>query len=281
MTPTAAKPIIPAAPPAYPGPPAANQTSRSGLPGGGWYGKKLVLLVALAFLVHLVLICFFGTKTRIVPRRVSHVPRLQLADDGNPMTALEDPTLFALPNRKDFSSVSWSKVPVITEPSFQWNESPRWLGLETNHPEATFETFALAPARLELAEEVKPPPPVTGTPARLGGAMPAGSSLNIPGDLASRGLLSTVDLPSLPYDNVIPASRIQVLVDASGQIVSAVLLPPTDSTEAVERCDAADQLALVIARQLRFVPARQLNVGEIDFCWQAVPVRLNHSPTGL
>ncbi len=94
-------------------------------------------------------------------------------------------------------------------------------------------------------------------------------------------MLNTIDLPSLPYDNVIPASRVQVLVDPSGQIVSAVLLPPTDSTESMERSDAADQQALVIARQLRFARAGQLNVGEIDFCWHTVPVHLNHGPTGL
>ena len=281
MTPVAANPITPAVPPAAPGPPATNQTPGSELPGGTWRGKKLVLLIALALLIHLGLIWFFGTKTQIIPRLVSHVPSLQLANDENPMIALQNPTLFALPNRKDFSSVSWSKLPAINETNFQWTESPRWLAPETNHPEATFGEFAPVAAQLELAEEVKPPAAVTGTPAQLGGSMPVGSSFKILGDLASRGLLSTVDLPSLPYDNVIPASRIQVLVDASGQIVSAVLLPPTDSTEGMERFDKADQLALEIARQLRFVSARQLSVGEIDFCWRAVPVRLNQSPTGL
>lgn len=281
MIPPEANPVAPPGPQADAAPPAACQTSRSEMPGGAWYGKKLVLLIALAFLIHLGLICFFGGQTQIVPRRVSHVPRLQLADDGNLMIALESPTLFALPNRRDFSSVAWSKVPAVNQPSFQWNESPRWLAIDTHSPEATFKEFAPAPARFKMAEGIKPPPALTGIPAQLGGAMPAGSSLNLLGDLAHRGLLSTFDLPSLPYDNVISASRIQVVVDPSGQIVSAVLLPPTDSTESADRYDRADQLALVIARHLRFVPARQLQVGEINFCWQAVPVRLNPGPTGL
>ncbi len=196
------------------------------------------------------------------------------------MIALENPTLFALPNQRDFSSVSWSKVPIVNEPSFQWNESPRWLAPETNNPEATFGEFASAPARLKFAEAAKPPSTVTGTPAKMGGAMPVRSSLKILGDLARRGLISTVDLALLPYDNVIPASQIQVLVDPAGQIVSAVLLPPTDTTEGMDRFAMADQLALEIARQLRFAPASQLSVGEIDFCWQAMPVRLNQSPSG-
>jgi len=281
MIPPAANPDTPAAPLSDPASPAAGQTARTGLRGGAWYGKKLFLLITIALGIHLGLIWFFGNKTPVVPRRVSHVPRLQLADDQNQMIALQDPTLFALPNRRDFSSAAWSTIPVVREPSFQWNESPRWLAPETKSPEATFEAFAHAPARLKIAPEVKPPPVMTGTPAQMGGAMPVASSLDILGDLAGRGLISTVDLPSLPYDNVIPASRVQVLVDPAGEIVSAVLLPPTDSTEAVERCDAADQEALAIARQLRFGPASQLNVGELDFCWHAVPVRLNHDQTGL
>ncbi len=181
MTPPAANPVTPSAPQTGPGPPAASQTPQSELPCGAWYGKKLLLLIALAFLVHLGLIWFFGAKTQIVPRRVSHVPRLQLASDGNPVIALEDPTLFALPNRKDFSSVSWAKVPVASEPSFQWIESPRWLAPETNRPAATFGQFAPAPRRLEMVEEVKPPPAMAGTPAQMGGAMPISSSLIILG----------------------------------------------------------------------------------------------------
>jgi hypothetical protein len=286
MTPPAANPITPAAvTPAVvqtdPASPHANQFPGSGLPGSGWYGKKLIVLIALALGVHLGLIWFFGNKNRIVPRQVSHVPRLQLANDQNQLIALEDPTLFALPNQKDFSSVTWSAIPVVAEPSFQWNESPRWLAPETNSPETVFKAFTRAPAPLGMAPEAKPPPVMTGTPAQMGGAMPDASSLEILGDLTGRGLLSTVDLPSLPYDNVIPASRVQVLVDPAGDVVSAVLLPPTDSTEAVERCDAADQQALVIARGLRFAPGSQLNVGELDFCWHATPVRLNHDPTGF
>jgi hypothetical protein len=232
-------------------------------------------------MVHLGLICFFGTKSQIVPRRVSHVPRLQLADGENTMIALEDPTLFALPNRRDFSSSSWSRIPLVSEPSFQWNESPRWLALDTNSPATAFTDFAPMPAPLEMAQEVKPPPVVTGTPAQLGGAMPVNSSLNILGGLSGRDLLKPVDLPSLPFDNVIPSSRVQVLVDPSGQIISAVLLPPIDSTEEMDRCDAADQQALVIARRLRFTPSSHVNVGEIDFSWQAVPPPSKHSPTQL
>ncbi len=90
-------------------------------------------------------------------------------------------------------------------------------------------------------------------------------------------MTTSLALPSLPDDDVIPPSRIQVLVDQSGRIVSAILLPSTDSTEAIQRCDAADQRALGIAKQLRFNPARQLDLGEILFSWHTVPMHSNNS----
>jgi hypothetical protein len=246
-----------------------------------WTWKSLSLFVLFAALIHLILICIFGSRSQIMPRTVSHVPRLQIAGASDPLIALGNPTLFALPNPRDFISAIWLTIPAVSNPSFRWSEPPRWLSLPTGNPDATFRNFTKSPAIPLMPPEVKPPPPFNAERVPIGIALPMSSSLKISGPLGRRDLLSSVVLPSIPYDNVIPPSRIQVLVDESGNVVSAVLLPSNDMVEAIERNDAADQQALAISRHLRFAPASQLNLGELVFLWCTVPTHLTNSPTGL
>ena len=63
----------------------------------------MLLFILLAMLAHVALIGFFGTRSQITPRMASRVLRLQLAGDRDPLIALGDPTLFALPNPRDFT----------------------------------------------------------------------------------------------------------------------------------------------------------------------------------
>ena len=78
-------------------------------------------------------------------------------------------------------------------------------------------------------------------------------------------MLDNINLPSLPWNDVIAPSRVQVLVDAAGNVVSAVLLPSDNAAEAAGRADIGDTNALQIARALRFAPASQADVRRIDF----------------
>lgn len=244
-----------------------------------WPWRKIFFLVVLAVVAHVALIKFFGTHKQIVPRPVANVPHLQLANEADQFIALANPTLFALPNPRDFASVIWLKVPAVTPPSFRWNEPPQWLPLDTGNPGAAFQQFLPSPGVPEIQLNVKPPPELSVPSVSLGGALPQSSTLKIIGELAQRVLLNPVVLPSLPYNNVIPPSKIQVLVSPTGTVISAILLPLTDSLEAVERCDPADQRALELARRLRFAPARQLAFGEIIFQWHTVPGPLNQPQT--
>ena len=72
-------------------------------------------------------------------------------------------------------------------------------------------------------------------------------------------------LPPLPFNDVLPPGRVQALVDAAGNVVSAVLLEPSG-------LELADTNALAIARNARFAPAAQLTFGEIIFNWHTIPV---------
>jgi TonB family protein len=97
---------------------------------------------------------------------------------------------------------------------------------------------------------------------------------HISGDLAHRSLANSkaIALPSLPRNDVIGASTVQVLVDAAGNVASAVVLEPNADPE-------ADQLALQLVRTLRFAPAPRLTFGEITFTWHCVPVMTTNEPS--
>ena len=95
--------------------------------------------------------------------------------------------------------------------------------------------------------------------------------MQIEGTLAQRQLPSEISLTNWPCANVIAPSKVQVLVDAAGNVVSTVLLPPDSGFTATDQYDKADQRALEIARTLRFTPAASTVLGRVIFNWQTVP----------
>jgi hypothetical protein len=60
----------------------------------------------------MLLLFAFGGRKQIVPRAVANVPTLRLADDSSELLALNDPTLFALPHQKDFTSAVRLQTPL-------------------------------------------------------------------------------------------------------------------------------------------------------------------------
>ena len=100
----------------------------------------------------------------------------------------------------------------------------------------------------------------------------------ITGELAQRQWLNPVSLTNWPYADVIAPSRIQVLVDESGYVVSAALLPPDNPGETANHYDLADKSALESARAARFSPASHLTRGQLIFNWRTVPPAATNSP---
>jgi len=74
---------------------------------------------------------------------------------------------------------------------------------------------------------------------------------------------------------------VQVLVDAAGNVVSAVLLPPANPGDAASQFATADQRALELARRLRFEPAPRLTVGQMNFDWRTVAPPATNSPAAV
>jgi len=266
---------------AAPADPAAHSpgemlTTPPMLPHAGWSGAKLIFFIALVLAAHLAFIFIFSSKKTIVPRTASDGPQLQLADAANELIALDDPTLFALPHANDFATAFWQHPPVIPPPPFDWTEAPRYLPVATQKLGSVFNEFMQTNPPVKFALNFKPPPPfATFLPATI--SPPPSSTLQITGELAQRPWLNPFSLPSLPLDDVIAASRVQVLVDAAGNVVSTVLLPAENSAEALGHADEADQRALAFARQVRFAPAEQVTLGELIFNWHSVPTATTNS----
>jgi hypothetical protein len=246
----------------------------------GWSRTRWWLFVAIVFAAHLALIFAFGTRQQITPRPAANVPQLQLADAdaGDDLIALGNPALFALPNPRDFASAVWEQVPVVPPPSFRWTENPRWLPLAAENLGAAFTQLMHTnpPSRFPL--DFKPAPLFSEPDLPGVNALPPISTLQITGELAQRPLLHPVSLPSLANNDVLPPSRVQALVDAAGNVVSAVLLPPESAAEALGRSDHGDTNALALARSLRFTRAPSVTVGQLIFRWRTIPLAATNAP---
>ena len=72
-------------------------------------------------------------------------------------------------------------------------------------------------------------------------------------------------------NDVIAPSKVQLLVNEAGNVISAVLLPPDSGYIAADQYDRADQRALELARAARFAPSSRLTIGRMIFNWHTVP----------
>jgi hypothetical protein len=129
----------------------------------------------------------------------------------------------------------------------------------------------------EMPLNFKPEPKLSEPVIAVDDAMPPATTMQISGELSQRRWFNQIELPSLPWNDVIAPSKVQALVDPAGNVVSAVLLPD-NGIEAAAHYDLADQLALQLARSLRFAPAPRLMFGEIIFNWHTVPLTTTNAP---
>jgi len=246
--------------------------------GGGWSLSHWLVLIALIFALHVALLYMFGARKEIVPRAVAGAPALRLADNSDEFLALNDPTLFALPHPGDSTMAIWSQAPIMNRPSFRWTQAPRWLPLSARGLMEVFNRFMQTNSIASLPLRLKPPARLSTPSQPIEPVLAEASTMRVEGDLTQRRLLTPLDLPSWPYPNVIAPSKVQLLVNAAGNVASAVVLPSDNNLEALNRYDAADQRALELVRGARFTPAPRLTIGRIIFTWHTVPPLLTNSP---
>ena len=258
------------------GPGASGETKPPGK--GKWPLSLWLLLIGLVLAVHLVLIFAFGGRKPVTPRPVINAPALALADGSSDWLILNDPTLFALPSREGFAGPAWLEPPHVEFHRQEWTEPPRWLQLPGGELGAIFSQFMQTNPLATFQFELKPPPRFTAPLVPLEPNFAGASTLHIEGDLAWRPLLTPMPLPSWPYADVIAPSRVQVLVNGAGEVVSAVLLP-SDIPGEVQDADA-DQRARELARAARFATGPGLTVGRLIFDWCTVAPAATNAPAG-
>jgi hypothetical protein len=243
-----------------------------------WTRSRWLTFITLIFTAHVLLLFAFGGRKQIIPRAVTNAPTFSLADSSSEWFALNNPTLFALPHRKDFASASWLPVHALNPPSFRWTEPPRWLPLSADDLGMAFNQFMQTNRFAGFALQLKSPVKLTAPGLPDEPALAQISMLQIQDDLAQRRLLDPISLPSWPYANVIAPSKVQLLVNEAGDVISAILLPPGSGFTAADQYDRADQRALDLARTARFAPSSRLTIGRMIFNWHTVPPPDTNAP---
>ena len=242
-----------------------------------WSNRHWWSVIALAVAAHFALVCIFGAKNGRPVRPVERVPFLQIARPGDEWMGLQDPTLFALPHPHDFAAATVAEWPLIAPAPLRWTTPPHWLALSSTNVGQSLGQFLKTNQNLAWELNFKPEPQFSQPEVSYVGPLPQNSSYRLRGELAHRSLLSPLVLSNWPSADVIAPSKVQVLVDPAGKVISAVLLPADYGFESANRDDAADQAAVNLARGARFTPARELTVGQIIFNWHGVPLTVGET----
>jgi len=243
-----------------------------------WSRSRWLMLIALIFIAHVALLYAFGERRPVVPQTAVTAPVLHLAGGSDEQLALNDPTLFALPHRRDYASVLRRQKPILVQPPLLWIATNGWLQLSGNAPGMAFDEFMQTNQLAGLELQLRPPLKLSTPDLPIEPVLPQTSTLRREGGLASRPPLNSLTLTNWPYPDVIAPSIVQVVVDAAGNVLSAVLLPPDDPLEGARRYDNADQYALALTRTIRFEPALHLTTGRLIFNWHTVPVTNPNEP---
>jgi hypothetical protein len=252
-------------------PPAPAETEPA--PRESWSRPRWIFYVTLAFAVHIGLIFAFGNRKPVEPRAVVKAPAMRFTTGRSELQALADPTLFALPHPHGFAAASWLQLPRIEFAPFRWTEPPQLMTLPAAKLATAFLRYAQANDIPRPELETLPPPGLTQLEVpEQPTALKQHSQVRVNGDLANRRWLNAPALlRSWPATDLLTNSLVQVLTDADGQILSAVLLPPGSGAK------VADQRALELARSARFAPfsrnGDRLTMGTIIFEWHTVPCR--------
>jgi hypothetical protein len=254
--------------------------------------RKMLLLrpglwiaVALVFAAQVAVVFWLGNPPAAAPTQRTAAPVIHLAGkEWQELLSLEDPTLFVLPHRNNFSGAVWVKnTPQPFEPT-NTPEPPRPLALAPEELGAAFSIFMETnPAPRFQSEmglqfgDLNHSRTVSARPT------PVPSALGVEGDLARRRLLTPFHLPPQTNSDVLKNTEVQVLVDALGNVFSTVVVAGSGNAD-------VDALALTnFAKNARFEPIKAaapgtvlpntVTFGKLIFEWQTVPAPPTNSPS--
>lgn len=234
---------------------------------GGWSRRRWATLLALVFVVQLAFLFALGDRQPVKPRGVQPV---MVRSSESPFAALQDPTLFALPNAHGVAGLTWLKTPVVARAPFRWTTTPRLLALPAQDLGLAFSPSweSNSPANLTFAAKPQPETLILAAPSISAAPPITNSTLRITRDLAARRWLNLPPLRSWAGTNLLAPSVVQALVDAEGNVRSLTLMPPGSGSR------DADEYALQLVRQAHFTAGRKGEapvLGEMTFRWHTEP----------
>jgi hypothetical protein len=246
-----------------------------------WKPRQWFYSIAGLFLLQVALILQMGRRPERPVERPIFRTSVRLAVPGQDVAPLEqavrrdDPLQLALPTPDGFSGAAWLRftppdyqIPDVTNPA-------HWLALDPPILAETFRTFVATNAVIPARAADRPAPRLTRfEPAQPTEPVRTRSRLFITEDLASRTLISPIELPSFASSDILSNTVIRVGVDADGVASVAMLLSPSGSRE-------ADAYGEEFARRARFRPLRlgpgvapataPLTWGGYVFRWHTIP----------
>lgn len=279
-----------------------NADSQGPTPIRKWSWLRWTAAIGIVFAAHVVLIFIFGARKPAAPVPVRHSPSLALVDQSpGDWLPLNNATLFALPGNNGFAASMWAELPPMPIHPPHWTEEPRWLSpsntVQVAGLFASFNQFAKTNRFVRIHFEYNVPPSIAAPATTTQPPIAQQSTLRIEGELAGRLLLTPIKLPSWPDSDIDAPTIVQVLVNAAGEVVSAVLLPQEVLSQGnsweppLTDNQHADKWAVANARSLRFAPLpasdasqpgfvggpvqnsglSRLAIGKLIFNWQTLP----------
>ena len=245
------------------------------------------IAVGLVFVAQIAVLFLLGNPPRKQNLHPIATPKFTLVPNGwNELLALQDPTLFILPHRNNFSGAAWLKTQSHdfqpakrTEPTLPLPLSPERLGatftafMQTNPPPSIQMDLVAGLGLADLPDVELPPthPLVTASRVRT------------EGDLANRQLLEPLQLPAQSSADVLKNTEVQLFVDALGNTFSPVIVARSGD-------DSVDAKALTnFVKNARFEPLHanvpgntsleKMTFGKMIFEWQTVPLAETNAPT--
>lgn len=249
----------------------------------GWSWRKLTVAIAIALGVQVVLIYWFSARGELKTRRPDARPHVQLFNGvRSEWLRLTDPTLFARAHPDGVSAAAWLDIPTHSYRPTETADAPAGLALAPENLGATFQEYVKNYPSEAVTLRNWQRPAVTA-PTRLRYPPMADSQVRVQGPLAARGILSTPPLPAWTNIDILGPTRVQVLVDAWGNPITATLLQSSRLAE-------ADKAALDISRKMTFgaqppsvvnatpTPETDLTPGWLTFTWRTLAPATNGSP---
>jgi len=232
----------------------------------GWSKRRLTLTVTLILAVQIGLIYWLSDRRAPTVRIPRFAPVLQMvggsagdqhADPSmRELSALQDPTMFALPRSETFAGMAWLSAPKIASPSLEWSEDPMW---EFTNAAAPASQLGAAFSRFIETNVVKswhvaalPEPALVMPTVEPDPRLNAPSRVQIVSLDPQVRLLTPLALPAWPPRSNGPSdfelltnSVVAVTYGSDGKAFSATLLSGSG-------LPAADDFAMNQARQARF-----------------------------